>query len=92
MARMSREKPGWAHRLQPFLGALIFAAGLAVLGLVVRKGLDSRSMATAGMSGMMAMGGLSLLFRAPIPKGRAAMFALGGAVLAAAAMAMATVR
>ncbi len=91
MARMSREKQGWAHRLQPFMGTAIFAAGLTVLALVLRKGLDNRTMATAGMSGMMAMGGLSLLFRARISRGRAAVFAVGGLVLAGAAMAMATV-
>lgn len=85
------EKQRWSHRLQPVLGALILALGLTVLALVVQKGLDSKSLPTAGMSGMMAMGGLSLLFRARISRGRAGLWALGAAVAAAIAFSFATV-
>lgn len=84
---MSRERKGWAHRLQPVVGALILALGLSVFGLLVRRGLDKDSLGTAGMTGMMAMGGLSLLFRSPISRATAGLFALGAAVIAGAVVA-----
>ncbi len=90
MGRMTEKQSG-LHRLQPAIGALVLALGLTVLALVVQKGLDSKSLPTAGMSGMMTMGGLSLLFRARISRGRAGLWALGGAVAAAIAVSLATI-
>ena len=73
-------------RIQPFVGGLILVMGFSTMGLVLRKGVDSKALAQLGTGALMAAGGIGLVFRAPTPKRTSLAVLVVSAALVAAAL------